>query len=128
MATPTEPDILVAKKTALLLYGNTRIAITKGKTTARDGHPALEGREGLFGPLTVDLEYDWADQSNQLQAKPAAPVTQSAAEDAEPAVPETQPDAKAVRAWAAANGVDVPPRGKLPQSAVDQYKAAAQEA
>ena len=39
------------------------------------------------------------------------------------AVP-TGVDAKAVRAWAASNGVQVPARGRMPQSVIDQYRAA----
>lgn len=33
-------------------------------------------------------------------------------------------DPKAVRAWAEANKVDVPARGRIPQDVVDQFKAA----
>lgn len=33
-------------------------------------------------------------------------------------------DAKAVRAWAAENDVDVPPRGRIPASVREQYEAA----
>ena len=33
-------------------------------------------------------------------------------------------DSAAVRAWAASNGVQVPTRGRIPQSVKDQYEAA----
>ncbi|TYL51177.1 histone-like nucleoid-structuring protein Lsr2 [Agromyces mariniharenae] len=34
-------------------------------------------------------------------------------------------DARDIRAWAAANGVDVPARGRIPASVQEQYRAAA---
>lgn len=33
-------------------------------------------------------------------------------------------DAKAVRAWAAENGITVPSRGRIPNAVVEQYRAA----
>lgn len=33
-------------------------------------------------------------------------------------------DPKAVKAWAASNGIDVPSRGRIPMSVVEQFKAA----
>lgn len=33
-------------------------------------------------------------------------------------------DAKAVRAWAEANKIEVPPRGRLPKDVVERYQAA----
>lgn len=33
-------------------------------------------------------------------------------------------DPKAVRAWAGAKGIDVPPRGRIPGVVIDQYRAA----
>ena len=33
-------------------------------------------------------------------------------------------DLKALREWAASKGIDVPKRGRIPQSIVDQYRAA----
>jgi hypothetical protein len=38
--------------------------------------------------------------------------------------PERDFDMAALRAWARSNNVDVPQRGRIPQSIVDQYKAA----
>lgn len=37
---------------------------------------------------------------------------------------DTEPDPAAVRAWAAANRVQVSNRGRIPQSVVEQFKAA----
>ncbi|TNM60024.1 Lsr2 family protein [Streptomyces sp. NP160] len=34
-------------------------------------------------------------------------------------------DAKAVRAWASANGVSVPARGRIPKTVLEQYQSAA---
>lgn len=42
-----------------------------------------------------------------------------------PAAPaDAQVDAKAVRAWAAEQGIDVPPVGRVPASVIEQYHAA----
>lgn len=35
----------------------------------------------------------------------------------------TGPDAKAVRAWAAENNIEVPARGRIPGSVIEQYRA-----
>jgi hypothetical protein len=38
--------------------------------------------------------------------------------------PNKQIDTKAVRAWAASNGIDVAARGRIPGNVVEQYRAA----
>ena len=104
-------DIFVARGGAVVVLGDRRIVLQEGQTV-RAGHPLMEGREHLFEPFTVDFEYDGTTQ--------AAP-----ADTPEPA---GGPDPKAVRAWAAENGIEVSPKGKLPASVVEQYLAAHQEA
>lgn len=39
----------------------------------------------------------------------------------------TSPDTKAARAWAAANGVDCPPRGRVPKTVMDAWRASQQQ-
>lgn len=106
-----EPGILVAKVNALLFHGDRRLTIRKGVTTIREGHPLLAGREHLFEPWSITLDYD---PNEAPESAPGADEPQAAG----------QPDAKAVRAWAAANGIEVSPKGKLPQDVIDQYLAA----
>jgi hypothetical protein len=91
-------EILVAKSAAQIHYEGQRIVLCAGRTTVRAGHPLLEQYGDLFEPLKVD--YD--------TAAAAGPV---------------EPDAKTVREWAAANGISVPARGKLPAEVVRQYQA-----
>jgi hypothetical protein len=55
----------------------------------------------------------------ELRGKPA-PV----AEGAEVVEPSADPDARTVRAWAAANGVECGPIGRVPRGVVEQYLAA----
>jgi hypothetical protein len=110
-------EIFVAKGGAVLVLGDKRIVLQQGQTV-REGHPILAGREQLFEPFTVDYEVEDAQKS---EAPPKAPEVKK--QDA-----PKEPDAKAVRAWAAENGVEVPARGKLPAEVVEQYVAAHPEA
>jgi hypothetical protein len=67
-----EGAILVAAESAMFDHDGQRVFITAGKTTAREGHPILKGREKLFRPFTVDFELPSKDSS------PARPVTAKA--------------------------------------------------
>lgn len=103
-------DILVAKATAALTWQGQTVFIQQGVTLARQGHPILDAAGDMFGPIHVHFDIE--------QAAPAA-----APEPKKTEAPK-EPDAKAVRAWAADNGIEVPPRGKLPDKVVEQYLAA----
>lgn len=88
---------------------------------------ALDGRE-----YEVDLTNDHADEmrtsldryvraarkvdGRQGRARATATVAKAAA--------PVDYSAQAVRAWAKANKIDVSPRGRIPQSVVDQFRAA----
>lgn len=50
--------ILVAREGAMLEYEGRRVFLNAGKTTVREGHPILKGREHLFEPLAVDFEVE----------------------------------------------------------------------
>lgn len=93
-------EIYVANTDAIVVLDGTVYPITKGMTTVREGHELLgAGRHAMFDPIRV--EYDVP------------------AEDANPAD---------VRAWAKANGLDVPARGKLPVDVIDAYNHRADSA
>lgn len=69
------------------------------------------------------------DEEAQLRERLAAVRAQLRGEStpptrSTPAAPTGAPTPKAVRAWAAANGVTCNPNGRVPQSVVDQYLAA----
>jgi hypothetical protein len=59
----------------------------------------------------AELERQLAEAKAALRGKPAPAPTGTA-------------EAKTVRAWAAANGIDCPTRGKVPAAVVDAYLAA----
>src|ERR1700744_4218097 len=63
-----EGQILIAHTSAMVLdEQGKRTWIIKGHTTAREGHPILEGREHMFRPLKVHFE--WPEDTT-----PAVPV------------------------------------------------------
>jgi hypothetical protein len=52
--------ILVAKKTASLVWNGSHIVIKQGVTTARVGHPLLDCYGEMFEPIRVDFDLDEA--------------------------------------------------------------------
>jgi hypothetical protein len=48
--------IFVARASFVCDLDGESVHVPRG-ATVRDGHPLLEGREDLFGPLTVDFEH-----------------------------------------------------------------------
>ncbi|MEU2340062.1 histone-like nucleoid-structuring protein Lsr2 [Streptomyces sp. NPDC013172] len=84
---------------------------------AREGHPILDAYQQEFEPVFVTFEVD--NDAGPAEPEPA-PAEQGTADE------QTKPEPKAVRAWAAENGIDVPARGKIPDTVYEQY-AAAQE-
>jgi hypothetical protein len=43
--------------------------VIQSRTTVREGHPLLDGREHLFEPFTVD--YEWAPPETKAPAEPS---------------------------------------------------------
>ncbi|MEW2300273.1 histone-like nucleoid-structuring protein Lsr2 [Streptomyces sp. NPDC006655] len=84
---------------------------------AREGHPILDAYQQEFEPVFVTFEVD--DAAGPAES---APAEQGPADDQTEG--GAKPDPKAVRAWAAENGVDVPARGKIPDAVYEQYAAA----
>lgn len=50
--------IMIATQGAMFDYEGQKVFIVEGKTTAREGHPVLKGREGLFKPLVPEFEIE----------------------------------------------------------------------
>ena len=61
--------ILVAVTSVLTPYAGRDVMIVAGRTTAREGHPILEGRGHLFTPLVPVYEVE-----SKPAARPAAKV------------------------------------------------------
>lgn len=96
----SDGTIFVAKDSVLGEFEGQPLYIHQGVTTVRAGHPLLDTFGGLFVPLRPTFE---------VQSEPVA-------------APE--PDPKAVRAWAAENGVEVSAKGKIPADVNAAFQAA----
>ncbi len=86
---------------------------------------ALDGRR-----YEIDLTNQHADEMRaaldryvRAARKAGGRQTRAKATGAKPAAPVDY-SPQAVRAWARANKIDVSPRGRIPQSVVDQFRAA----
>lgn len=83
--------------------------IEAGRTLAHADHDIVTACPSLWGPLKVHYSTE--------------PETPPVTEEQAP-----QPDAKQVRAWAAEQGIEVSPKGKIPAEVYEQYQAAHTEA
>lgn len=123
--------ILVATSSVLGEYDGRPLYIHKGVTTVRDGHPLLEKFGEHFAPLTPMFEVSEEQEEGpepkveeEEKEKEAPPTVASETPDGSGA----SPDPKDVRAWAAEQGIEVSPKGKIPAGVVEQYQAAHTEA
>lgn len=98
-------EILMAAQSAAITMDGIPHMVEAGRTLAHADHPIVTACPSLWQPLRVHYSTD-------------APESEAGAE----------PDPKAVRAWAAGQGLEVPAKGKLPADVVDAYKAAQQGA
>lgn len=100
----SDPEIYVADESAVLYAAGQQYVVHKGVTRVRAGHPLLKRNAHLFRAL--DVHYD----VEQATARPGEK--------------RGTPEQGAARAWAKANGIDVPARGRIPDEVLEQYKAA----
>lgn len=105
---------LEARRNAVVRHGGDRVRIRKGDVAEAEAS-IVEGRERLWKPLKVRF------LANR-KIRQEMPVEQATAAPGEKR--ELQFETRAVREWAAANGYDVSPRGKLPADVVEAYQAA----
>lgn len=101
-------EVLVAATTTTFRHGDRRVYLVEGQTLVRSDDPVVKGREAMFRPLNLGYL--------------GGPVEQATAAPGEKR--DLGLEAKAVRAWAAKEGIEVPARGKLPADLVEQYRAA----
>lgn len=117
-------DIMVARRTAALVFGGRTVTIQRGVTLARVGHPILDAAGEMFEPAHVHFEVAPTGSAKQETPPEPAPEPEPPVEPEQLEQPAAAPDTKAVRAWAREQGIDVPPRGKLPADVVEAYQAA----
>jgi len=81
-----------------------------------------------FGFLGTDYEIDLTEKNAAEMREALSRYVQAARTMSKGGRPVTRTqsdvDPKAVRAWAAANGREVSPRGRIPAEVVDAYRAA----
>lgn len=110
MPEPTPQPVFVARKTFVTILDGNRTTVRKDKTRVSADHELVARYPDHFRPADAGLAF--------------AVVTRDDAPAPEPEPAETGPDSKAVRAWAAENGIDVPKRGKVPDAVVEAYTKA----
>lgn len=75
---------------------------------------------------TIDLSdseaeefYDFLKKYTDVATKTAGRVARRSASSSRP---RSNPQTKAIKEWAVANGLDVPQRGRIPRSIIEQYE------
>ncbi|MCI2239496.1 Lsr2 family protein [Paenibacillus sp. TRM 82003] len=102
---------------------------TAKKTTAKKAAPA-EAPEAETAPEVTEAPAPAKRASGRKSAEKSAPAAKKsapAAKKSAPAAKKSAPaavDARAVRQWAAENGITVAPRGPISTSIIDQFRAA----
>jgi hypothetical protein len=92
----------------------------------------LDGSEAnstvRFGLDGTDYEIDLSDSNESALRDALAGYVGAARKVSRSGKPfrrvATGPDPKAVRAWAESNGIDCPPRGRIPRAVVEKFEAA----
>lgn len=103
--------LMAAESAAVTLDDGIPHMIEAGRTMAHADHPIVTGCPSLWQPLKVHYSTDEPEPEPEPDASK-----------------ESQPDAKAVRAWAAEQGIEAPARGKLPDSITQAFLKASQGA
>ena len=107
MSEPTPQPVFVARSTFVTIIDGKRTTIRKDKTRVSADHELVSRYPGKFRAADENLAF--AVVTRDVTPNPT---------------PEPGPDAKAVRAWATENGIDVPKRGKISDAVVEAYTAA----
>lgn len=59
-------QVFVAATTARFQFDGQPVVIAEGRTTAREGHPIMRGRESLWRPLQVTFEVDEPEEAEKV--------------------------------------------------------------
>jgi hypothetical protein len=93
-----------------------------------DGSTAEESLQFSIDGLTYDIDLSLANAQKLRQAvepyRAAARRTGGRRDRASALAGDSLIDNRAVRAWAASNGIDVNSRGRIPADVVERYRAA----
>lgn len=129
------PEIMIAVRPGTVYLDGRRRMVRKGRTTAHSTHPIVTQHPKLWAPLKVDYASPEADSDLTEYLDAVNTAVTDLAERTQipphlvPGTPAGTPDVDnaAVREWAAHNGIEVSPKGKIPAAVVEQYRAAQQE-
>jgi hypothetical protein len=95
----SEGKILVAVTSAVVQMEEKLAWIIRGRTTVREGHPILQGRDHMFRPLVVDFDTP-GDAPEQQETDPAGKQPTDPGKQETP--PGTPPGARTVKTGAEA--------------------------
>lgn len=102
---PTAQPVFVARSTFVTMVDGKRVTVHKNKTRVSADHELVARYPDSFRQADEGLRFDVVTRED------------------EPA-PASGPDTKAVRAWAAEQGIEVPKRGRIADAVVEAYTAA----
>lgn len=102
-------QIMIAAKTGTVTLDGQRRMVRKGVTTAHAGHELVDRYPHLWQPIQVHYPVDEPDDDEPSPVDPPA---------------DDEPSPATVRAWAKDQGIDVPPRGRVPAEVIEQYRQA----
>jgi len=117
-------DVMICAQSAQVLVddGDRLEWVRADRTTAHADHPVVVEYPHLWRRLEINYPSlgPVTDDQPPAQAEPADPGD----DDADAASAPAAPAARDVRAWAKAEGIDVPARGPIPDDVVDRYRDA----
>lgn len=110
MSEPTPQPVFVARKTFVASIDGRRTTVRKDKTRVSADHELVSRYPDMFRQAADGLAFGVVTRDDKPEPTPE---------------PEPESiDSKAVRAWAAENGIDVPKRGKIADAVVEAYTKA----
>lgn len=121
-------SVVRATRSEMVRVGDRVHRIRRRLTTAHADSQIVAEYPDLWEPMPIDFPAEAGVTINvhgsiHSEAELLSSVRDGLARGGTVAVPSS----KAVRAWAKAQGLDVPSRGPIPDEVVEQYKAAQEE-
>jgi hypothetical protein len=106
---------MIAVRPGIVYIDGKRRMVRKGRTTAHSDHPIVTEHRKLW----VRLAVDYPTEVDPAQT-PARADQDSPADDLDQDSPALR---AAIRRWAAEVGIEVSPRGRIPDAVRDKYRA-----